>query len=231
LYEFGKVYAYDQRKENTGLNRYAEKQQLALFITGDKTPENWQSKPAKTDIYLLKSYTETIFGRMGIESRTLNIKTEGSAIFDDQLHYFRGDELLCSLGTLAGNVLRDFDVREQVHYACFEWETMIELTGRNEIKYYEVPKFPEVRRDLALLMDDAVTWKQIEELAYDTEKKILKKVNLFDVYTDEKMGGKKSYAVSFLIQDTEKTLTDKEIDDTMKRLITAFEKKLGAVLR
>lgn len=230
-YEFGNVYHFNDSTKVVGLEKYAERMQLAIFLTGNSKPENWLEKTRKTDFYWLKNYSEQVLRRLGVNIKDLNIKLEGNFLLGEQLHYYSGSQMICSIGILVSSVLKYFDLKDEVYFACFEWDALVELASSNKISYHEVSKFPEVRRDLALLIDREVTWKQLENIAFETEKKLLKEVNLFDVYADEKMAGKKSYAISFIIQDNEKTLTDAEIDAIMQKLISAYNKKLGAILR
>jgi phenylalanyl-tRNA synthetase beta chain len=231
LYEFGNVYSLGKGGKNNDLSKYHEHKELALFLTGDQKSESWHDKPQITDYYALKSYADSILHRIGADPGSLETKSGDDAIYENSYHYYFNGKLLCSLGTLSKKLIKDFDLRGNVQYACFDWSMLVDIAAGNKITYTEVPRFPEVRRDLALLIDDHITWKQIEDLAYDTVKVNMTKVNLFDIYTDKDMGGKKSYAVSFFLQNIAKTLTDKEIDDIMNRLITAYIKKLGATIR
>jgi phenylalanyl-tRNA synthetase beta chain len=201
LYEFGKTY---HKKED----RYIEIQHLALFITGRRNPESWNNDNLSVDYYQLKGYVESLFKRLGI--RNLNVTIE----------------------SVKKSILKHFDINSEVFYADINWDKVIKASSNNAVKYKEVPKFPEVRRDLALVINKEITYQQIEELANKTERNLLKSVNLFDVYEGDKIeAGKKSYAVSFILQDEEKTLNDKQIDKVMERLMEAFEKNLQAVIR
>lgn len=201
FYEFGKTY---HKKEG----RYLEIQHLSLFITGRKNPESWNTGNSSVDYYQLKGIVENLFKRLGI--RNINVTIE----------------------SVKKSILKHFDINSEVFYADINWDKVIKASSNNTVKYKEVPKFPEVRRDLALVINKEITYQQIEELATKTERNILKSINLFDVYEGEKIeSGKKSYAVSFILQDDEKTLNDKQIDKVMERLMEAFEKNLQAVIR
>ena len=146
--------------------------------------------------------------------------------------YSYNKTVVAGFGKIEKNILKKFDIKQDVYYAEIEWAQFILLSSRNKVKYSDVSKFPEVRRDLALVIDNSVKFSQIEELAYKTVPALLKEVNLFDIYKDEKIGSnKKSYAVSFIIQDKEKTLTDTETDSIMNKLIAVFSDELNANLR
>jgi len=230
LYEFGKVYSYSKELPS-GLQRYHESTCFAIYLMGNYQTGHWREKVRPASFYDLKADVELFLRRVGIDPKTLEQKTGASETLSQSLLLYSGAELVCTLGQVSDSVRKYFDLKEDVFYACFEWEKILELLAQVKIQAQDIPKFPEVRRDLALLIGPEVTWSQLEELAYTTAEKILKEVKLFDIYTDEKLKGKRSYALSFFLQDEEKTLTDAEIDGTMKKLISAFETKLGAVLR
>jgi phenylalanyl-tRNA synthetase beta chain len=234
FYEFGKVY-FDNKKSdsNNSLSSFHEKGQLALFVSGSITPENWQQgKEKPVDFYFLKAYVNNILSRAGINVKSLSVKEISNEIFSEGLEYYSNNKPLASFGRTAKTVLKKFDIKQDVFYAVVEWEKLIELSAKNIILFKDVPKFPEVRRDLALLIDKKIKFSEIEELAFRTETKLLKQVNLFDVYAGEKLGAdKKSYAVSFTLFDEEKTLTDAEIERIMSKLIKVYTEKLQAVIR
>ena len=139
---------------------------------------------------------------------------------------------IAEFGMVHPKFLKEFDIRQDVYYACIYWEELLKIRPASELSYTEISKFPEVRRDFALLLDQSVTFRQLRDLAFDTERKFLREVGLFDVYTGDKLPeGKKSYALSFVLQDSRKTLTDGQIEAAMSKLQKAFEKELGAALR
>ncbi len=234
LYEFGNVYEKTTGKDHSGpLEGYRERMLLALFMTGKRQPESWHEPASMLDFFDLKNAVYTILQRMGVHARM--IKTEsvraperfayGTDLFVEGKH-------LARMGLLSKELTQTADIRDEVLYAMIEWDTLIQIAGKQPLIYREVPRFPEVRRDLALLLDARVPFSDIEQIAGRVEKKILKEVNLFDVYKDEKLGqNKKSYAVSFVFQDENKTLTDKEVDRIMEKLARAFTQKLEAIIR
>jgi phenylalanyl-tRNA synthetase beta chain len=151
--------------------------------------------------------------------------------FNSGLNYTLNNKLLAEIGIVSKKQLKSFGIAQEVIYACINRDIMVKAFAKQKTEFEEISKFPSVRRDLALMIDKAVTYQQVEELAYATEKKFLKEVNLFDIYENEKLGNKKSYAVSFILLNNEATLTDKQIDGVMDKLITNYKEKLGAELR
>jgi phenylalanyl-tRNA synthetase beta chain len=234
LYEFGNTYTY-----NTGAyadaavtKRFKEEKHLAVFVTGKKYAENWNLTASNQDFFNLKAYVMNILHRLRINTSKLKMNQISDTIYDEALEYTLNDKRILIFGSLQTKLLQSFDIKQSVYYADFRWDAIIKMIPAAEVEYTEVPKFPEVRRDLALLINKEVSFAEIEQLALQTEKNLLKNVNLFDVYEGEKLEvGKKSYAVSFIIQDKEKTLNDKQIDGIMNRLIKVYTEKLGAVIR
>jgi len=178
----------------------------------------------------LKAAVDTIVRRFKIENLQVVETTNPNLAYG--LDYLKGQKVLVSLGAVAAEALAKVDVDGQVYFADFDWDLLLKTIRKNSIKYKEVSKFPAVRRDLALLVDDATTFEQLKNIALKTERKLLKNVNIFDVYKGDKLPeGKKSYALSFVLQDEEKTLNDKQIDTIIQKLIINFEKEIGAVVR
>ncbi len=232
IYEFGNVYRLVGTKAGASdLEKYLQTPMLTLFLMGDATKEHWAEKSRKVTFYDLKASVEAILHRLGINRRDLRMLPETSVLYENAWTLNSGEHRVCLLGEVSSAVRNEFDLKEEVFYAAFDLDKLISLHASQKVAAMDIPKFPEVRRDLALLIGPEVSWLQIEELAFATGKKYLKEVNLFDVYTDEKMKGQQSYAVSFILQDEEKTLTDVEIDGLMKKLISAFERNLNATLR
>ena len=233
LYEFGKIYSKSLPEENvSGLSKYHEEKQLALFVTGSVSPENWNNKERKVDFYYLKGMVEGVFTRLGINRLKLEISEIVSQNNNYGLEYLYGKTTIASIVSLSRKLLDDFGVAQEVIMASMNWEKIINLVDKNEPDYHPVSKYPWVRRDLALLVDKNLHFEEMKKLAFDTERKILKKVGIFDVYQGDKIPkGKKSYALSFVLQDDEKTLTDKVIEKSMKRIQQAFEHKFNAELR
>ncbi len=232
LFEFGNCYYMVKKDSDNKLDNYCEREHLALFITGQKNEPGWTSQNKPTDFFHLKSYIERILKRTGIKTKNIESVPSGAHYFSEGLKYLASDKTIVEFGQLKPTITRNFDINQNVYYGIFSLDIMLNLIVKNDMSFSEIPRFPEVKRDLALLLDKSVSFSQIEKLAWKTEKKLLKKINLFDVFEDQKIGkNKKSYAISFYLQDTEKTLTDKRIDKTMQNFIRTFEKELGAKIR
>ncbi len=233
LFEFGKSYTFHKKEGiDNPLKQYKEEDLLALFITGSKNNLNWNAKETKTDFFYLKGYCEMILNRLGIHPDHLKTEETDKDIFKEGLIYKMGDKPIVSMGILSKLPLKKTDVNQEVYYAEFSWENILKALKNHKIAFVPMPKFPSVKRDLALLLDKQVSFKEVKELALRTEKSLLKSVTLFDVYEGEKLGnGKKSYAVSFTLLDEEKTLTDKQIDKIMNKLIGAYKHQFNAEIR
>jgi len=222
LFEFGKTY------HKIG-ESYTEPKHLSLFLSGNIYSETWNAPQEKTNFYYLKGYVKAIFDRLGITD--LKETPSQEAIYQEGITLWLGQTPVASLGVVKNNILQHFDIKQQVFYADILWDHLLANLSK-EVKYREIPKYPEVRRDLALLLDSEVSFETLHSIALQTEKELLKKVALFDVYQGDKLPkGKKSYAMSFILQDNNKTLTDKQIDKTMVALVEAFKKQTGAQLR
>ncbi|TDE03350.1 phenylalanine--tRNA ligase subunit beta [Flavobacterium sandaracinum] len=222
LFEFGKTY-------HNYLAGYEEKKHLSLFLTGSRNQENWTATQKPSDFFLFKGFTNGILSRLGIQ-KTQNVPVT-SDVFSEGIAISVGNEILVELGVVKKSILKHFGIKQEVFYADFNWNLILKLLS-SKIKYTEIPKYPEVRRDLALLIDQSVTYDRIYSIACQTEKTLLKDINLFDVYEGQNLPeGKKSYALSFTIQDNSKTLTDVQIDKIMSKLQKNFETELGASLR
>ncbi|MCK5078566.1 MAG: phenylalanine--tRNA ligase subunit beta, partial [Bacteroidales bacterium] len=184
------------------------------------------------DFFLLKSYVKNLLLKLGADTDKLESSAAEADVFDEGLRYMKDGKEVGSFGKVTKDLLKAFDIRQDVYYADLSWEMILQFAGDNSIVSTPVPKFPEVRRDLALLIDKEVRFEQIREIAFKTENRLLRSVGLFDVYEGDKIGKDKiSYAVSFVFRDDEKTLTDKIIDRAMRSLVTAFEKQLDASVR
>ena len=222
LFEFGKSY----RKLLSGYN---EKKHLTLLVTGNRVNESWTNAVKPSDFFLFKGYVNSILSRLGFD-KTENQPTTND-VFAEGIAIGFGNDILVELGTVKKSVLKHFDIKQDVFYAEFNWDLVIKLLS-NKIKFTPIPKYPEVRRDFALLVDTAVTFESLYKVARQTEKSLLKNINLFDVYEGKNLPeGKKSYAMSFIIQDATKTLTDVQIEKIMNKLQHNFETELGATLR
>lgn len=233
VYEFGKSYQHIVNPENENpVKNYFEKERLGVFICGNKTTASWNLKEEPTSFYHLKAFVENILKRLGFDVEKLKIKETENDQFTEGLSYALKKTVLVEMGMVNRKILKTMDIDTQVYYADFDWATLIQEAVKNKVSYTELPKYPAVKRDLALLIDKSVSFAEIKNIAFNSERNLLKSVSLFDIYEGEKLGeGKKSYAVSFILQDTEKTLNDKQIDKIMQKLINSYQKQLGAELR
>ena len=235
LYEFGNCYYYNPEAstEKSVTAPYSEEKHLGLWLTGHRVQGNWAHPDEKASIYELKAYVENIIARIGVPRKEIVMTQISNAIFSAALQITnRNGKLLAEVGILSKKITKKFDIDIEVYYAELNWDNLMRYALRTKVTYSELPKFQAVKRDLALLVDKSITFAEIERIAYETERKLLKEVTLFDVYEGDKLpAGKKSYAVSFLLQDAERTLNDKQIDNVMTRLIAAYTKQLEAQLR
>ena len=223
LYEYGKTY------HNYNGNR-EEYKRLSIFLTGNKNNLRWNSPVQKSDFFYLKGIVNSTLERLGLSKHKVSpIKND---VFSEGVSLSLGKKKLVDFGIINKKVLKHFGISQEVLFAEFDWDNIVEMAKHQDIKFQDIPKYPEVRRDFALLLDEQVTFEDIDKIAMQTEKQLLKDVDLFDVYQGKNLPkGKKSYAVSFTIQDEKRTLTDKQIDKIMNKLQSNFEKQLGAELR
>ena len=235
LYEFGNCYYYhaERRDPEKTLAAYSEAYRLALWITGNKTAQTWVRPEEKSTFFELKAYVENLFRRLGIDPEGLHTEPAANELFAEGVNlYSRRKRLLGFIGIVSPKTRKDFDIDNDVFYAELEWQAMLDEYKDARTRYTELPRFPEVKRDMALLIDQSVKFGDLQQAAFQAERKLLKHVNLFDVYEGKHIeAGKKSYAISFILQDTQKTLTDKQIDAIMDKLRKTFEDKFGATLR
>ncbi|WP_425075714.1 phenylalanine--tRNA ligase subunit beta [Psychroserpens sp. S379A] len=223
LYEFGKTYHnYKDSRE--------EYKRLSIFLTGNKNSLRWNAPIQKSDFFYLKGIVNSTLERLGLDKHQVSpIKND---VFSEGISLSLGKTKLVDFGIINKKVLKHFGISQEVLFAEFNWDNIIDLVQHQDIKFKDIPKYPEVRRDFALLLDENIKFEDIDKIAMQTEKHLLKDVDLFDVYQGKNLPkGKKSYAVSFTIQDEKKTLTDKQIDKIMNKLQANFEKQLGAELR
>ncbi len=235
FYEFGNCYYYnsENKKEGETLAAYSEDYHLGLWLTGNKLGQSWTTAEQKSSIYELKAYIENIFSRLGVNVRKLVVGEFADDLLAEALTVYstRGFQLAV-FGVVHPKIRKKLDVEQEVFFADINWNNLLKEIAKHKVSFTEISKFPEVKRDLALLLDKAVNFAEIEKIAFDTERKLLKKVTLFDVYEGKNLeAGKKSYAVSFILQDETKTLTDSQIDGIMKKMLSNFESKLDAKLR
>lgn len=235
MYEFGDVYRYDAETDNTevALAPYTEHQALGIWLTGNNHDDSWADAVRPLSVYDLKAAVENIFRRLGINEKEVVVEQFDNDLLTPALSYKnRGGKLIGVLGVVDADVAKKFDVEQEVYFAQFNWHLLCKLAAKKDVKYYDLPKTLPVRRDLALLVDSTVTYEQIKRVVEQTERKLLKKVTLFDVYEGKHLeAGKKSYAIAMFLQDDQKTLQDKQIEAVMKKVVTNLQKEVGAQLR
>ncbi|MBR4064864.1 MAG: phenylalanine--tRNA ligase subunit beta [Tidjanibacter sp.] len=232
LYEFGNCYYYNaSRKEEGGLAPYTERGRLAIMVTGQQQAQSWNVKGAQSDYFFLKSVAEKLLRRFGVDIYSLQCRGCESDLYDEAVSFGQGKELF-TIGAVSSKIRKMFDIKADVYFLELEWDTLLRNTKKHKVQASELPKFPEVKRDLALLVDAGVTFEELRKMAFGVEKKLLKSVSLFDVYQGDKLpAGKKSYALSFILRDAERTLDDKTIDRIMNNLIKQYTDKAGAQIR
>lgn len=233
FFEHGMVYRLDGDNKAHPTNRYHEEEHLALFLSGPLHKPSWRGKQEISDFYHLKGFVDLLLKRTGLNSEQLQIEETGKTDFlDEGINWFSGTSLLSTLGKVSRVILKKMDIEQDVYFAELRLPVLLSHLQTQQIRYTPPARYPEVQRDLALLLDKNIRFAEIRELAFKTEKHLLKEVNLFDVFEDPKLGqDKKSYALTFVLQDPERTLTDKIIDKTMEKLIRTFQNKLKATLR
>ena len=235
FFEYGNCYYYNKEKKDAEkvLACYSEDYHLGLWLTGKRVSGSWAHADEDSSVYELKAYVENIFARLGLNMRSIVVGNLTDGIYSAALSYnTRGGKLLATVGVVSKKITKAFDIDNEVYYADINWKNVLQAIKSVKVSYTELSKFPSVKRDLALLLDKNVQFADIERIAYECERKLLKAVELFDVYEGKNLEpGKKSYAISFILQDEEKTLNDKQIDKIMSKLIASYEKQLGAKLR
>lgn len=235
FFEFGNCYHFDADKKNPEkvLAGYSEEQHLGLWLTGKRVEDSWAHADEASNIYELKAYALNVLKRLGISLAGLLVEDGKSDIFSKSIAVSdRNGKLYLELGLVKKTFLVACEVEQEVYYADFNWSLLMKKLPKKEVSYKELPKFPAVRRDLALLLDSSVKFADIERIAFTTEKKLLRRVELFDVYEGKQLeAGKKSYAVAFTLQDETKTMNDKQTEAIMSKIIAQLEKQLGATLR
>ena len=234
FYEFGNVYNFvsAQAVSNDVTRKYTERKKLSIFVTGNQQGESWYKPSGKMDYHFLKSLVFATLRKTGNSVSKMVTTSIDNRVFAEGEAFSINNKPLLSIGRLNASTLKQFDIKQEVFYAELDWSTLLREVKPDSVKFNEISRYPEVRRDLALVLDKSVKFSEIEALANRNGKGILRSVNLFDVYEGEKIeSGKKSYAVSVTMQDDQKTLTDNDIEKLMKRLTDVFEKELGAVIR
>lgn len=233
LYEFGNCYFFKgTEKQSNPVSNYREEEHLGLFITGVKSAESWDDEQKPTSFFQLKSIAENLLKRFGFNLEQLQISGTENELFADGLNYQNNNKTVLEVGIVSKKFQTKFEIDNPIYYADFWFETVLCHQKKHSVTFNELPKFPSVRRDLALVIDKNVKFQEIKDAAFKAERKILKDVGLFDVYEGKGIPeDKKSYAVKFILRDESRTLKDKQIDKTMKKLLAAFDRELDAQLR
>ena len=235
FFEFGNCYHFSPEKNNDEdpIKAYTEEMHLGMWLTGKRVEGSWAHADEQSSFYELKAYVMNIFTRLGVNPGIVVAEKSDNNVFGKALALkARSGKVLCEMGTVSHKLLKKVDIDQDVFYADINWNNLMRAIKKNETLYHDISKFPSVSRDLALLIDKSVEFEQIEQIARQTEKKLLKSVELFDVYEGKNLPeGKKSYAVNFILQDETKTLNDKQIEAIMTKLINNLKQKLGAELR
>lgn len=230
FYEQGNV--YQLTGSEASLDGYRESRRLALFITGNDKPQNWHTPSRPADFFLLKAYVESIARVFGLDLNLLECTAAPSDLFKSGIRYRVKNKVLADLGEVSDNCLSVLDIKQKVFAAEIHWDLFFNMVRNNKARFTDLPRFPEVHRDLALVVDNDVTYDKLYNIAFKTEKRLLKKVSLFDVYSGKGIPeGKKQYALSFVFRDPEKTLTDTYVEQLINRMLDAFSRETGAVLR
>jgi phenylalanyl-tRNA synthetase beta chain len=225
LFEFGTTYY----KKGDGFD---EQKHLAIYLTGRKFEASWKGDSANVNFFYLKSFVNNLLKKIGIEVEHLAESVSNDAVFTEAITLSSNQKGLCNFGSISKKHLKGFDINTEVFYADFNWKTVLKLFGKNKVEYKEVPKFPQVRRDLSMILNTETSFAQIRSLVFKTERQLLKDLFLFDVYEGDKIEtGKKSYAMTFILQDEHQTLTDKQIEKTMSRLIDTLQREVNAIVR
>jgi len=233
FYEFGSCYFFNPDSSSGNmLDKIHEELHLSVLISGRIGRENWNNERRNATFFDLKGYIDAILSITRAEIPSITIRQFSDTIIETGLSYISGKRNLIAFGKLRKEIVAGFDCKQDVYYAEMNWDFLLEHLPLKDKRFHDLPKSPEVRRDLALVIDQMIPFSALEQIAYETEKKLLKKVSLFDVYEGDKIDhGKKSYALSFILQDDERTLRDDEIDRIMENLVRNYESKLNARLR
>ncbi len=234
LFEMGNCYRFHPEVEQgeNPLARYSESYRIGIAVTGQDATPSWNVKAAKSSFYTLRSTVEKLLRRFGIDIYTLRSESSKSDLYSDAIVYTQGPKTVVEMGIVSPAILAKFDIKQAVYYAEIDFDLIVRAAKKQRIAVEELSRFPEVKRDLALLVDKGVTFSELRNIAFATEKKLLKRVTLFDVYEGDKLPeGKKSYALGFTLEDKNQTLNEKTIEKTMANLQRQLEAKAGAQVR
>lgn len=225
LFEFGKIYS------TSGTGKYKEQEQLCLYLSGMLEEKTWKSKEKKSDFYYLKGIMAGILQASGLEKYTIQ-PLEKNRELEFGLTISLNKKVLAKLGLVNAAIAKRFDIKQQVWYVSIDWEVLSSAASKQKTGYTEIPRFPAVQRDLSIVIDKKINYSEVEDAVANTGIKKLQQMQLFDLFESEKLGAsKKSFAISFTFLDNEKTLTDKEIDGMMQKIMGVFEKELSAEIR
>lgn len=235
FYEFGNTYFMrEQSTSDSPADKYFQESHIGIWMTGDKVNANWCTTQEPSTFFQMKAHVENILRKVGVKFDALEVKTTESGLWSDGLVYAQkgSGKVIAQFGYVASELLKTAEIKQPVFYADLNWDNIMLLIRKHKVSFVELHKYPEVKRDLALLINKSVTFEQIKTIAQKVERKLLRNIDLFDIYEGDKLPeGKKSYAVSFILRDDEKTLKDKQIDKIMQKMIKTFENELGAQLR
>ena len=234
MYEVGNCYAFNAEKaeDENVLAKYEESYRIGITVTGLATQASWNAKAEGASFFTLRAIVERLLKRFGIDIYTLQSESLECDLYADAIVFKQGPKEVLRMGVVSPIVRKKFDIKQEVYFAEIDFDQLIKMTKKSKVQFKELSKFPEVKRDLALLVNKSVTFSQLRSIAFATEKKLLKSVSLFDFYEGDKLPeGKKSYALSFILEDKAQTLTDKQIERTMANLQTQLEQKAGAEIR
>ncbi|MBQ2958944.1 MAG: phenylalanine--tRNA ligase subunit beta [Alistipes sp.] len=234
MYEVGNCYAYAEEKasEENVLAKYEESYRIGITVTGLATQLAWNTKAEASSFFTLRAAVERLLKRFGIDIYALQSESIDDDLYADAIVFKQGPKELLRMGVVSPIVRKKFDIKQEVYFAEIDFDQLIKMTKKSKVQFKELSKFPEVKRDLALLVDKGVSFSTLRSIAFGAEKKLLKSVSLFDVYEGDKLPeGKKSYALSFILEDRNQTLTDKQIERSMSNIQTQLEQKAGAEVR
>ena len=233
LFEFGNCYFFNpESKSENPHDAYSETEKLGLLATGFATSESWTAKQKPASFYGVKSATEQIISRLGIDLAKVSQETFSNSIYSDGLRLIYANKPIATIGIVSKKIRKEFDIKADVYFAELEWTVLMKAIRNHKVTFSDISKYPEVRRDLSLLIDKGVTFDAIKKIVQKADKRLIKSVSLFDVYEGDKIAdGKKSYAISIIIQDEEKTLNDKQIDRLMEQIMKSLDTEIGAKIR
>jgi phenylalanyl-tRNA synthetase beta chain len=232
MYEFGNIYQLTEKVSDNPHDKYFEESHLVLLLSGYKYDANWNSPATPSNFFQLKTFVELILKRLGFATEGLKMVTTQSPFYAEGLDVILNTKVLVSFGRVSKAYSGKFDIKQDVWFADFNWDLVMKEVKKHKTLFTGLPKYPEVKRDLSMVLEKSVSFDQIRTATLKAEKKLLRNIILFDVYEGDKIAdGKKSYAVSFILRDDEKTLTDQQIEKIMENITKTLERETGAVIR